>query len=423
MKVLVSLVLSFFSFFVAIGQDQIKVISYNLLNYGNYTSYCTTTNNNISSKNAILRPIIQYYQPDILGVVELAANSWVVDKLLDSVMNYSEPNKYGRANYSNMSSSDLVSMLFYNKHKFAFAGQIILNPYVRDVLVYSLYYKSPDLAITHDTIWLHCIVAHLKAGSTSADASQRATMVSNIMNGLPQFLPAGNFLIMGDFNVYGSSETCYQGLINPVNQNYKFIDPINKPNWENNYSTHTQSTHSSSNGCASTGGLDDRFDFILASPSIMSGTKKATFVNGSYTAIGNDGNHYNQAITSGTNTSVPPSILNCLYEMSDHLPVMMKIELASTGAGLNSHTDNNFRFWFENPTSDEVLVNFECDLNTSFELSFVDLTGRAQIKKQIIAPTGFSNERISLSNVANGVYFVVVKSKSGFILTQKLLKI
>ena len=38
--------------------DTLKVMQYNLLNYGNNTSYCNATNNNISNKDSYIRTIL-----------------------------------------------------------------------------------------------------------------------------------------------------------------------------------------------------------------------------------------------------------------------------------------------------------------------------------------------------------------------------
>ncbi|MDD3630671.1 MAG: hypothetical protein PHF55_06600, partial [Bacteroidales bacterium] len=45
---------------IVYSQDTIKVMTYNLLNYGNNTSYCTPSNNNVSEKNEYLKTIIDY---------------------------------------------------------------------------------------------------------------------------------------------------------------------------------------------------------------------------------------------------------------------------------------------------------------------------------------------------------------------------
>ena len=69
---------------------------------------------------------------------------------------------------------------------------------------------------------------------------------------------------------------------------------------------HTQSTHSENTGCAASGGMDDRFDFILISKNIKQGSKGVKYLSDAYWAVGQDGKHFNESINSSpTNTSVP----------------------------------------------------------------------------------------------------------------------
>ncbi|MBN2747415.1 MAG: hypothetical protein JXR34_11875, partial [Bacteroidales bacterium] len=67
-----------------LAQDSLRVMTYNLLNYGNITTYCTTSNNSFLDKEKPLRRVVQYVNPDIFGVVELGSNSFVQQRLLDS---------------------------------------------------------------------------------------------------------------------------------------------------------------------------------------------------------------------------------------------------------------------------------------------------------------------------------------------------
>jgi len=107
---------------------------YNLLNYGNITGYCTTSNNSMLNKEQYLRTIINYIKPDIFGVNELAANTYVVNRLLDSVMNFQSTKTYSRGNYLNAAGSDLISMVYYNNQKLALAQTISLQKHVRDII-------------------------------------------------------------------------------------------------------------------------------------------------------------------------------------------------------------------------------------------------------------------------------------------------
>ena len=74
--------------------------------------------------------------------------------------------------------------------------------------------------------------------------------------------------------------------------------------------------------------MDDRFDWIFVSDDVRSGHNYFKYIPNSYYALGNDGNHYNKSILDApTNTSVPYNVLEALYYMSDHLPVVMKTEI------------------------------------------------------------------------------------------------
>ena len=49
------------------------------------------------------------------------------------------------------------------------------------------------------------------------------------------------------------------------------------------------------------------------------------YVEGTYWAVGNDGNHFNDAINDGNNNSVSEEIADALHDASDHLPVYMDV--------------------------------------------------------------------------------------------------
>ena len=70
-KLFILFLLLGFSFLASAQTETLKVMQYNLLNYGNNTSYCTTTNNNINDKNGYIRTILTAYYPDIFTVCEM----------------------------------------------------------------------------------------------------------------------------------------------------------------------------------------------------------------------------------------------------------------------------------------------------------------------------------------------------------------
>ncbi len=78
--------------------------------------------------------------------------------------------------------------------------------------------------------------------------------------------------------------------------------------------------------------MDDRFDFIMVSEDIKDGNNEIQYLSNSYETIGQDGNHYNDALIDGTNNSAPSNVITALYEMSDHLPVSMEVVFGSPSA-------------------------------------------------------------------------------------------
>ena len=107
------------------------------------------------------------------------------------------------------------------------------------------------------------------------------------------------------------------------------FDPINRiGHWHNNSSysdVHTQSPRTSSFGGGANGGMDDRFDWLFVSQSILDQDSPMQYVEGTYWAVGNDGNHFNDAINDGNNNSVSEEIADALHDASDHLPVYMDV--------------------------------------------------------------------------------------------------
>ncbi len=421
------LLLPFLLFFLASGaQDTLTIMHYNLLNYGNYTSYCTSGNNNHEDKDIYLRTITGHVNPDIFTVNEISQYEFYHNRILSEVLNVSGKDYYRKATITNIADSYIINGLFYDSRKLVLHSQAVLQSYVRDINLYRLYFRSPALA-QGDTVFINCIVAHLKASSGSSNEEARAVMTNSAMNWLKTNMTPGNFLIMGDFNLYTSAEQAYQNLINPpaANQGFRFYDPVDKPgDWNNNYSFaawHTQSVSSSGNGCQASGGMDDRFDFILASADIMQGNKGAEYIPESYKALGQDGKHFNRSIDdSPQNNSVPSGVLSALAEMSDHLPVVMKLKINSGPTG--GITDRDiFKSAFV--YRDGSGLNYLCvysDRSITVETSIYDLAGNLKSTGIYPLSTGRNDILIETDRLRPGFYLLKLSDKSGSDTTIKL---
>jgi endonuclease/exonuclease/phosphatase family metal-dependent hydrolase len=410
------------------AQDTLTVMQYNLLYYGVNTEFCTAENNSISTKDPALKKILNEVQPDIFTVNELSSSVSVHSHLLDEVLNTNSLKTYEKANYDPYVTSDICSMLFYNSSKLRIARQAIAQSLVRDINLYELYYLSDDLT-QGDTAFVICIVGHLKAGNTSADESTRSTMVSLTMQFLENGYQSENLLFMGDFNYYTAFEPGFQKMINYSNPDLRFFDPANSMgSWNNNSAytdVHTQSTHTSSNGCPSTGGMDDRFDFILASGEVMDGEQYVRYIQGSYHAFGQDGNRFNGTVNgSPANTSVSQQVADALYTMSDHLPVVMKLKVDKT-LDVHERPGNPFRVLVSpNPVSAgnaQIKLEFSGFFSEEYQLEIIDLQGHNIRSTSFIPSSGNSTLRLNLTGLNAGIYLLKIRSEGKAPLVQRFI--
>lgn len=396
------------------SQDTLIVMTYNLLNFNNYTSYCTSSNNNLTNKIAYLKTIINYILPDIVGFNEIHRSDATIQLILDSVLNTNGIKTYSRIQYINSSNSDIVSSIFYNNKKLKFYSSNYLQTDLRDVIILNLYYNGQEVQTNNDTVHIRIMQAHLKAGSTSSDQDQRAIETNIIMSYLNSLGNSKNTILMGDFNVQSSTEASFQNLINYNNANVRFYDPANKlGTWNNNSSFalyHTQATQQNSNGCTAGGGLDDRFDFILASFSIMNNLYKVKYVPNSYKVIGQDGNHFDKSIDYPVNNSVPPNVLSALANMSDHLPVILKLAIQQTPhIGFSDAIYSNFKVSPISWNDNELVLQLQGQLLGNMQLDIVDVFGKKVFSSNLFLPNNSNIISVPCKNVSQGLYFISCK--------------
>ena len=317
-----------------IHADTIRQMQYNLLYYtaaNESPDDCDDTNNNLDQKDAAFKIIVKEVMPDILCVNEIGKTDAYANRILSNVLNTDGISYYGTLPaYSISGSRTIGNRLFYDTRKFAMKESAYVTTVNNGTVInlYKMYYKSQQLA-QGDTAFITFIIWHLAAGSSDyneTSRTQQSQKLTNYMEGSPSVL-CGNYVLSGDFNVYSSSEAAYDNLVNNPNYLVRFYDPINRSgDWNNNRQfadIFTQSTHNGAAGCASNGGMDDRFDFILVSSRILNGTNHVKCLPETYHAFGQDGNRFNGSITSPTNTAVSSQVAQALYTMSDHLPVVM----------------------------------------------------------------------------------------------------
>jgi len=408
------------------GQDTLTVMVYNLLYYGVNTSFCNQSNNNVDLKDANLRTILSHVRPDVFAVNEMGRGEATSQRLLEQVLNRVDEGRYEMAGYTNTRNSTIVNMLYFDRHKFGLHSEAVLANEVRDINLYTLYYRSPGLEYGQDTLFLSCIVAHLKAGSNQSDQQTRLREVMAMMSSLELSGLRGNIMFMGDFNMNASYEQAYGHLTHHPNEAIRFYDPIDRPGqWYNNpemAAYHTQSPRTGSQSCFVAGGLDDRYDQILAARSIIQGTEGLRYLEGSYHALGQDGLRFNQSLTDPPNYSEPQAVIMALYNASDHLPVILRLEVTQpqTLAGDVSHPAAGLAN-LVNPV--HGWLSFSLDMDPGgFTVGLYTLSGQPVLDRQAYLDFTGQPFVFDVSGIPRGVYILQVHGSGGQVVSRKLWK-
>jgi hypothetical protein len=283
-------------------------MTYNSLNYPGSTG---------PERNPYFRTVISSVDPDIIVMGELAdTNSF--NTFRDSVIKKISSD-YVAGQFINGPDSDHA--IFFKSSKFNFVSNVPIATSLRDINQFTVTTQT-----TNDTLIIYAV--HLKSSTGSSNELLRAAEVDSLRKVTDKLHSGANFLVLGDFNIYKSSEAAYTKLINTATPGY-FVDYLKDSmtgTWANaSYARyHTQSPRTRQFGGGATGGMDDRFDMVLMSQTIMN-NGGITFVPGSYIAYGNDGNHYNDSINRPPNTAVGQTIADALHYAADHIPVVVSL--------------------------------------------------------------------------------------------------
>ncbi len=277
-------------------------------------------------------------KPDILVVQEMTSSSGMTD-FYTNVLNIVAPGLFDFVSFNDGPDTD--NGLYFRTDKCEVVGYSYITTSLRDIAEYVVrpIYSSEQIRVYS---------FHLKASTGSANEQIRLSEATALRTHLNNFPPGTNFILLGDYNIYNSSEPAWQKFIgSEANDNGRAVDPLNLTGTWNNSAYalyHTQSPRVRSFGGGSNGGMDDRFDIILTSSSLTD-----NLIASSYQAYGNDGNHFNDSINRLPNAAVPDSIANALHAASDHIPVTAKfvfsrsalpVQLASLRASFNATHDS-----------------------------------------------------------------------------------
>lgn len=375
---------------ISFAQDSVRLMTYNILNYP-YVA---------ASRADTLAIIIDAVLPDILIVNELQNNTGA-NAILNNAMNSSGRTNYSKAIFYNGGDSD--NMCYYDNNKFGLFSQNQIATSIRDISEYVLFWKG-NLP-SADTIYFNVYSVHLKASSGASNEAQRLAEAQILKARIDNRSGINNIFVGGDFNIYDASEPAYQEII--TGGITDLFDPINSAgSWHVNAAyagIHTQATGSINGG--SGGGLDDRFDFFFVSSDIINGTNSVQYIDGTYKAYGQDGNRFNSDLNVWpSNTVVSAQIASALYNMSDHLPVIMDVVVDPT---LDIEgTANSIPKLFHAEKTKEIVFS-SATPKERVQIEVIDLLGK-RLKQKTFGNA--STLRLKIDELKTGIYLASAKS-------------
>ena len=386
------------------AQENFKLMFYNVLNF--------PLEDAVPNRLQYLEVILDDYRPDIFMVCELN-NQTGANTILNSLQ-FINPD-YQSAIFELNTSDDTISdqndlqnLIFYDSSKFILENQAIVTSIYRDFNHYRM--KINSVESNTNPVFIDIIVCHLKASSGTANQALRFQMVEDLIAYLDT-LPADiNVVLAGDFNVYSDSEPAFQELIDTDNNNnIDFIDPADQiGSWHNNTNyidVMTQSTRTQTGFGGSTGGFDDRFDFIMTSENMQT-NPEIKFVENSYKVFGNNANVqcYNQAINSSDCDGADYSAFmrNALHNFSDHLPVTLQLQTNQSLSLDEFTTITAMQFIGSNVINDVLKLK----LNPLAQLKTLTINNNlGQVIKTISVKNSLFIEE-NMSSMANGIYYI-----------------
>ncbi len=387
----------------AFAQEKLRIMSYNLLKYPD----------NSNTRNEYIKTVIEAADPDILVCQEIKSLSGV-NEILTDILN----DKWSAGSFKDANGSDTDNAIFYKDSLVEFISHDtfpLQNTNDRNISEIRIKHN-----FTPDTLVIYSV--HLKASTGSDNEARRldgATRLRFLTNKLSDY---SYFTVLGDFNIYRASEPAFQKLIDDTDRHY-FVDPLDEVGtWHDNVNfraIHTQSTRTTqlSDGGAS-GGLDDRFDMILVSQTLMDAGGITIEVD-SYTPFGNDGKHFNNNINAQPNDAVSPEVAEALYRSSDHLPVFADFDfgpIVSVDDKYFTPTSMELYANYPNPFNPTTTISFSVPGSQFVQLTVYDILGReVENLYNGIAPTGKTHVTFNAGNLGSGLYFYTLQTASGSI--------
>ena len=274
---------------------------------------------------------------------------------------------------------------------------------------------------TNKRLYLYSM--HLKASTGTENQEKRRAGAESIRDDI-MTLPADSHIIVGgDMNFYSPSEPAYIWFTDSGDG--QIIDPLGGGSWSGvtNALKHTQSPLLNQNGGLIGGGLDDRFDFQFISSTLLDGGG-FDLIDGTYRSLGNDGNHYNDAINTGNNYYFPGdtargnTLADDLINASDHLPLIADYQVpAILGWDWNQEAnrvlvdaDTSVDFMIQNDAP--VLFAEGADILDVDVIATGDLSGSGSVSVAALSPPEIISLPVNTANVGSWNALVTLTSTS-----------
>ncbi|MDB4497299.1 T9SS type A sorting domain-containing protein [Flavobacteriaceae bacterium] len=387
---------------------------YNVLNY---------SDSEVSrNKTPFLSTILGEVKPDLFMVCEMIDEIGSNYLFENSIIPFNENFQKAPFEENQSGSYSLQQMVYYNTKKLILEETRVITADTRDINQYT--FKINTENGNTNPITIEVFVTHLKASTGSSNRQRRLNSIQSFVSYTNNIADDSYVLFAGDLNFYTSNEEGYQHLIDDRNP-IVIIDPIDRPTpnfpddgidyYENYNSTyfwnnssfrdiHSQSTRTSNIGfiddSGSTGGLDDRFDFIMMSKNFNTSTS-LYYVNDSYKVIGNNGNCYNSFISNpNCSGGYSQTLRDALIEFSDHLPIVMEIETPENTLSTNLISEINFIG--SNIIKDYLKITSPNDINN---LKIYSITGQL-VDVKLSKNTGNDTIIIDVKHISKGIYYL-----------------
>ena len=292
-----------------LAATDLRLVTYNSLNFGS----------NAASRQDEFEIVFDGLDADVVVMQEIVSEAGASTLL--TALN-GDGQEYARSDFVDGNDTDTV--LFYRTATVDLISQNYITTSLREIGEFTI-------SVADTLINLYSV--HLKASQGFTNEQRRLDEVTTLRSHLETLPTDREFIVAGDLNIYTSTEPAYQKLTGSEVNNDGRIEDLLPPeligDWHNNSafaSIHSQSPRTSSFGGGATGGLDDRFDMIFSSFG-LNDNFGLEYVPDSYFVYGNDGQHFNQSLISGSNSAVSAEVARALHDASDHLPVVADFEV------------------------------------------------------------------------------------------------